>query len=218
MLPSPHQYKQWSLPTKWSFWAAIIGIPVGLIALMLACVPFFSSDSSKVERNRLLLLVAQELRYNDEWLTSLARAYQLRAPTIPTGSMKTSALMSLIEREHDWVVEKAYGEEKYIYQLAILLKDLGGSLGSPNTVLKIKRFNVLSQYTLHDIHFLNNFLYWYVSPLITENLDQSQRYSLGWAGLPGKQFRVNGIRLERKQFTLNGMPITEYVDYLGLID
>ena len=117
MLPSPHQYKNWSLPTKWSFWAAIIGIPVGLIALMLACVPFFSSDSSKVERNRLLLQVAQELRYNDEWLTSLARAYPLRAPTIPTGSLKTSALMSLIEREHDWVVQKAMAKRSTYFTL-----------------------------------------------------------------------------------------------------
>ena len=49
--------------------------------------------------------------------------------------------MTLATREHQRVTEHAYGEEKYIYQEALKLKDLGSALGSPKTFSEVNAFN-----------------------------------------------------------------------------
>jgi len=73
--------------------------------------------------------------------------------------------------------------------------------------------------TLHDVAFLNDFLNWYLYPLINERLTERQLYSLGWNGIPGKQFSFcNNQKPDMKYFLLDGQPIEEFVDYLGLID
>lgn len=171
------------------------------------------------ERTRLVLQVAQELRYNHEWLSRLALAHRNKDPTIPVGSLKTDALIALIQRHHDWVVEEAYGEEKYLYQLAFLLQDLSIRLGSPSTIEQVTKFNADSNYSMHDGHFLNNFIFWYLTPFIQNILDERQYYSLGWFGLPSNAFSIEGVPvIEMKHFVTDGLPITEYSDYLFLID
>ena len=109
MLPSRRQYDKWSVPSKWSFWAGIIGIPVGLVSLTISFLPFLSAEPTGTDRRLLLLQVAQELRYNDEWLSMLAVASRRRAPQVPIGYLKTEALVTLIQREYDSVVRVAYG-------------------------------------------------------------------------------------------------------------
>jgi hypothetical protein len=183
VFPSRRQYQKWSLPTKWSFWAAAIG----LISLLLTLWPLSGSDTTSTARNRLLLQVAQELRYNDEWLTSVSQAVQARSSVFPTGSLKTDSILILVEREHEWVLRNAYGEEKYIYQHILLFRDLAHRLGTSVSGQSLTRNLQNSDYTLHDIHFLNNFLYWYISPQLKDNLTLSQLYSLGRRGLPGEQ-------------------------------
>ena len=219
MLPSPRQYDKWSLPSKWSFWAALIGIPLGVISLTVGLLPLFSTDTEKTEHTRLVLQVAQELRYNHEWLSSIAVAYQAQSSTLPTGLLKTDALFTLIQREYDLVTKEAYGEEKYIYQHTLLLRDLGVALSSPQSTVELAKFNANSEYSIHDVHFLNNFMLWYLSPLIKETLEEHQLYSLGRFGLPADQFKITGVSpLQMKRFVTNGSPIVEYSHYLGLID
>jgi hypothetical protein len=219
MLPSRSQYQKWSLPTKWSFWAAAIGIPAGLISLLLTLWPPSGSNLTSAEHNRLLLQVAQELRYNDEWLTSISQAVQIRSNVFPTGSLKTDGILVLIKWEHDWILRHAYGEEKYIYQHILLLRDLAHRLGSPVSVQSLSRNLRNSGYTLHDVHFLNNFLYWYISPLLKDSLSSRQRYSLGWRGLPGDNFQIIGVaQPAMKHFVYEGKPMFWFIDYLGLID
>lgn len=219
MLPTRRQYEKWSLPSKWSFWAAVIGMPVGIVSLFIGFLPLFGKDTTAIERSRLVLQVAQELRYNDEWLSSLGDAAHKRSSSVPTGSLKTDALLLLVQREHDLVVRGAYGDEKYIYQHALQLRDLGSALGTPKSVDQLNRALSNSRYSLHDIHFLNNFLFWYIKPLVTETLSPAQLYSLGWSGLPGERFNIfSSTTLNMKHFVNDGRPITEYVDYLGLID
>jgi hypothetical protein len=220
MLPSRQQYRKWSLPTRWSFVAAVIGVPVGVVSLALTALPLVCSDgSTEKERARLLLQTAQELRYNHVWLSAVAIAHAERVSTIPTGSVRSKALISLIQREHGKVIEGAYGEQKHVYQLALRLEDLGTALGSPKTSSQLAKFNRRSDYTLHDIHFLNNFLFWYMSPLLIKEVEEAELYSLGWSGLPNSSFRIDSLkRLAMKHFLDEGAPITEYQDYLGRID
>jgi hypothetical protein len=140
VIPSRRQYEKWSLPTKWSFWAAVIGIPLGLVSLVIGTVPLFLPSSGDVERNRLLFQVSQELRYNNEWLSSLAVAHETRAARMTVGSLKTDALVALVQRDYEAVVRDAYGEEKHIYQHVLLLRDLGLKLGAPDSVADIFKF------------------------------------------------------------------------------
>lgn len=219
MLPSRRQYEKWSLPSKWSFWAAVIGIPLGIISLLLALLPLRNDDPEVVERNRMLLQSAQELRFNDAWLSQLTIASSRRSGELPIGSLKTDGLLRLVENHHDWIVQDAYGEEKYIYQLILELRDVGLRLGSPTSGLQLEKSLGTSDYTLNDINFLNNFIFWYLRPRIEEDLTREQIYSLGWNGLPRGQFQAPGGGQPRmKRFLDDGEPITEYSTYLGLID
>lgn len=217
MFPTTYQYRKWSMPSKWSFWAAVIGIPISIWSLLLT-IPLPPAVNPKEERSRLLFRTAQELRYNNEWLASVAIAHDRRSK-IPIGILKSDALLLLMEREYAWLTRGAYGEEKNLYQLALRLKDLSSALGSPSSSSQVIAFNRRSEHTLHDIHFLNNFLLWYLSPHIVDELDSTQLYSLGLIGLPGDRFRIEGVKsLSFRHFKFDGKSITEYSEYLGLID
>lgn len=217
MFPTANQYRKWSMPSKWSFWAAMIGIPVSIWSLLLTN-PLPPTVNPKEERIRLLLRTAQELRYNNEWLASVATAHYRRSK-IPVGTLKSDALLLLMEREYAWLTRGAYGEEKNLYQLALRLKDLSFALGSPSSSSQVIAFNRKSEFTLHDIHFLNNFLLWYLRPHIVDELDSKQLYSLGFAGLPGDRFRIEGVKTPSfRYFVLEGKSITEFSEYLALID
>lgn len=220
MIPTRNQYKKWSLPSKWSFWAAVIGIPLGILSLALGVVPFLRPDTAGLERNRLLLRVAQELRYNDEWLSEVALAVQGNMKSIPPGSLKTDALISFIQNDFELVTRNTYGEEKHIYQEAFKLKDVGQALGLLKSPRDVEVFNHHSEYRVHDVHFLNNFFYWYLWPLIEKELDGKQLYSLGWKGPPRDKFKVEGLKaFDMKKFTHDyGKPLTEFSVYLGFID
>jgi len=192
MIPTREQFQKWSLPSKWSYWAAVIGIPVGIISLGLGLFPFIQSDTEGIERNRLIFQVAQELRYNHEWLSEVATAVSERAEVLPIGSLKSDALMTLPNREYQRVTEQAYGEEKYIYQEALKLKDLGAALSKLKNYSDVEIFNRQATYSLHDILFLNDFLHWYLRPLIEKELNRQQLYSLGWRPFPGDRFNRRG--------------------------
>ena len=80
-------------------------------------------------------------------------------------------------------------------------------------------FNRASQLSVDDIAFLNDFLNWYLRPLISDELTEDQLYSLGSNGLPREMFQIDGVsELSMKYFIDEGKPITQFVDYLGLID
>jgi hypothetical protein len=219
MIPSYKQYRTWSLPSKWTFWSAIIGLPVGIVSLLVTFFPLSKPDAGDAERRLLLFRVAQELRYNHAWLSEVALAVTAKSEAFPAGSLKTDALVDLANREHQQVVKGAYGEEKHIYQEILRLKDWGVALSSPQSYSQVQALESWSTNTLHDILFLNEFLRWYLSPLIMENMDQTQLRSLGWDSFPGDHFEIRGINeLKMKEFTDGDVPITDFGDYLGLLD
>lgn len=218
MLPSRRQFDKWSLPSKWSFCAAVIGISLGTISLLFSMLQPHVTDKEKIERIRLILQVAHELHYNNVWLSNMAIAYQENRLRMPTGALKTNAIMKFMEREYDLIIINGHGEEKHIYQLTLLLHDLGSSLSSPKSVEDVKKFNLRSEQTLHDVLFLNEFMLWYIQPTALDAFEDGNYHSLTW-GLPHLKLKVNNTSaLEMRHFIDDGEPITEYIDYLGLID
>jgi len=219
MFPSPKQYSKWSLPSKWGFWSAAIGIPASIFSVWITYWPPKSDERDSREVSQLAFQTAQDLRGNREYLCDLYTAHGKGSKEYPPGHLKTEALAQLVLRDHEKVIQSAYGEEKYIYQLTQQLSDIGTALGSPKSSKDVRRFLSTSAMTLHDIAFLNDFLNWYLQPLIDERLTQRQLYSLGWNGIPGKKFHLcNDQKPDMKYFLLDGNPIKEFVDYLGLID
>lgn len=211
MLPTAQQYQ------KWSLWTSLIAILAGIISFVQPLL--LTSSTERVERSKLLLQVAHELRYNHEWLSQFAVAYQSRTSMMPSGTLKTDALITLMNRDHGLVVKEAYGEEKYIYQHVMLLKDAGIKLGVTQSISEVTKLNINSLHTLHDIHFLNNFLFWYLRPLINETLDEQQLLSIGRQDFPTDVFVIKKVPvLNMKFFLYEKKPITAYIDYLGLID
>lgn len=218
MLPSRRQYDKWSLPSKWAFCSAIIGIPLSALSLVLSLLQQNIIDDEKIQRVRSILQVTHELHYNDEWLSNTAIAYKENRLALPSGELKTNALMKFMEHEYDHIIMSAYGEEKHVYQLALLLHDLGSSLRSPKSAEDINKFNMRSEQTLHDVLFLNNFLLWYIQPIILDAFEDRNLHSLIW-GLPKIKSKVKGITVfGMRHFIDDGEPITDYVDYLGAID
>ena len=221
MLPSKTQFREWTLPSQWTFVAALMGIFASLATLISLTRPVQIQETpgSLGPPSALLLQTAQELRYNHEWLSTLAIAHERRSPVLPVGHLKSGAIIELLREAHPKIVEQAYGEEKSIYQLILKFEDLGSRLGTPKSNREITQLNHHSDFTLHDIHFLNNFLLWYLLPLINEEVDLQELYSLGGGSLFAEKFEVPNLRkLQIKYFRQGKQAITHYADYLALID
>lgn len=219
MFPTRRQYERWSLPSKWSYWGCWSGLLIGIVSLAISIGGLLRPDAREKERKHLIFKVAQELRYNREWLSEIENEIDRGETRIPIGALKTSSLIELAGREHELVTRESYGEEKHIFQLILKLHDLGVALGAPKSAAEIKIFNKSSQYSFYDLIFLNDFLFWYLRPLIYEQLDKKQLYSLGRNAFPGDRFPLNKLRQENmKYFLVEGEPIQKFIDYLGLID
>ena len=219
MLPSRKQYQRWTLPSKWTFWAGLMAI--ASLALALAGLVPDRSEEKRQEREigNLIFQATQELRYNSEWLSSLAVQHENKSQPLSTGKMKTGALVKLTNSEFERIVQYSYGEEKHIYQEIYKLSDLALALDSPKNHKALKDFDSTSEYTLHDVIFLNDFLWWYLTPLAEDTLTQKQLYSMGWKPFPGREFEIYGVdEIQLRNFVDRGKPITEFGHYLGLLD
>jgi hypothetical protein len=182
-------------------------------------MPVFQTGPREIERRQLIFRVAQELRFSSQWLSELALCDQEGDCSPPAGSVKAENVMLLMQTDFDLVTKSSHGEEKHLFQLTLQLGELGKALGSPRSRAEVKAFNKRSDWTIHDIHFLNNFLHWYLRPTISDHLTEHEIYSLGFDGFPGEFFQIRGVkRLDLKHFEHEGKPITRYGDYLGLID
>jgi hypothetical protein len=219
VFPTKQQYRKWSLPTKWSFWAAVIGIPLGVASFFLSLYPMLWIDKKAADRSNLFIRAAQELRYNNEWFQALSKGRNVSKHQPLIGAIRVDGLMELMKNEHDLIVKHAYGEEKYIYQHALMLQDVATLMGKARTGADIERLFEKSPYSVDDAHFLNNFLFWYLAPTIRDSVKEPQLYSLGVAWYPGERLVNANMRpAKMKYFLQERRAISEYREYLGLID
>jgi hypothetical protein len=140
----------------------------------------------------------------------------------PPGFLKYEGLINLAKHYYQQITAHAIGEQKHLYQEILRLRDLGALLGSPRNCSQIESFNKQSTYSLHDILFLNDFLHWYLRPMIEEELQTEPLYLLyllDWLSIPTDCFRMDCVNtIELKHFVDEGKPIEEFGYYLGLID
>jgi hypothetical protein len=219
MFPTKNQYRKWSLPTKWSFWAALIGIPLAVVSLGVGFWPLLQPDTSAAQRKELVFKTAHELRYNREFLTNLAQVVRQKTSNLPIGKLSADSLVALTEKYSDLLIKDAYGEQKHLYGLSLHLKHLSERISSFKTLGQLKEFQKKSEWSIDDVLFLNDFLDWYLRDLIAHELEEQQLFSLGFWGFPGDEFRIQGVdSLSLRYFQEDGQPIKKFVDFLGLID
>ena len=196
---------------------------MGIVSLVIAFIGFIPDPSEsnryKKEVANLVLQATQELRYNSELLKGIAVGCENTIQPMPVGQMKVGALVKLANSEFERIVQYSYGEEKYIYQEIYRLGDLAVALGSPRPRKAIATFNSSSEYTLHDVIFLNNFLWWYLTPVAKEILSHKQLFSMGWTPFSRREFSIEGVKELKLRYFMDGdEPILEYTHYLSLLD
>ena len=96
MFPTVPQYKKWSLPSKWGFWAAVIGIPISIVTVPLSIWPLMLPDQAVAQRNELIFQTAHELRTNRIFLTEAAKAVRSDASSLPQGKVSVDHLLELL--------------------------------------------------------------------------------------------------------------------------
>lgn len=219
MVPTRTQFRKWSLPAKCSYVGAVIGIPLAVLSILLGALTTLWPDPQQVKTRSLVFRVAQELRYNSNWLRDVLVATESGDISFPSGFIRTEGLIHLMEQEHDKATQWSYGEEKYIYQHALHLNTLGNALGIVRTKEDLLRFYANSEHNLADTIFLNDFLRWYLAPLFEDTLNTRQVSSLGWGAFGYDRFRVEDVNgTDRRCFFDGQKPVVEFSHYLGLID
>jgi hypothetical protein len=217
-IPTVAQYKKWSLPTKWGFWSALIGIPTGILGLLLGVMPLLN-DSGREVRSNELFKAAQELRYNREYLFALSQSFTSMSSSLPPGSIKADALIHVFDKHFGLVTNDAYGEQKHLYQLGLTLKDLGAQISSVSRRTELNELMRSSEFSVGDLLFLNDFLLWYLKPILSDELTLEQKSAFGPLDLPTDTFAIHGSKaVHLKYFQADGRPLSKFVDYLGLID
>lgn len=218
LFPNRKQYKKWSLPNKWSFWAAFFGLPIAVISLFSSSFPILDRDDSLREKYQFKFQVTEELEYNIYWLVKEAEAKNKNQP-IPIGMLKTKAFLKLIDNEYINISKHSYGEEKQLYQLALALNDLSAEINKNSSKSGLKSFEKRSDFNIHDVLFLNKFFLWYLRHFFGEVPVGSGLEKL-WVPPPKHDvfYISEAVKPKFKYFLYEGKPILSFTDFLGLID
>ena len=223
MIPSAEQFRRWALPTRWTFMAsvaAMIGLALAGAGLWVSVTGPARERTVQIaeERRELVFLASQELRQNSELLSQLATLDAVETVAVGQSAYSASSLKLLASEHYSEVTKHAYGEEKYIYQEILKLERWLGAISNVGTSRAAADWNQNSEFTVQDVLFLNDFLWWYLHPMIEEELSGTQKRALGWEPYPKDSFRVPIGQRQSKQFMVDGQPISEFVDYLSYLD
>lgn len=202
-----------------SLLAMLLGF-IGYALSFYAPLPSPSLTPEKVSQVRYvnsLFECAQELRRNREHLAELRMFIDSKTLKQPVGQLSADKTLAFLGEFYDKAMKDSYGEEKYIYQLALRLQDASRLLGNLKGRANFAQWNNTYEMTVDDLSFLSGFLSWYFSHLASGQLTKTQVYSLGWGAL-SNVFEKEGSDIHMRYFVYEGKPILEYDEYLGLID
>ncbi len=88
------------------------------------------------------------------------------------------------------------------------------AIGEVNNKDAVKEWDKNSIFTVADILFLNDFIWWYLHPALQEHLPTTKFRSPGY---PDKPFQDATASSQTRHFTQEGERL-DFVDYLGLLD
>lgn len=222
LIPTRQQWKRWSLPSK----LTAIGTLIGVISLGLVLLPMMTKPSSggaegdsNREYRRLLLASAQELRSNRDCFDKYRLYLSDAAAHSPVCMIGLDHTRKLFADHHSQVIAHSYGEQKYLFQEVLQLDASSRLLPVPVSRGSLAQWNETHEMTVDDLAFISGFLFWYLVGLASTELDEREYHSLGWfAASPQFVPASEGGNLRMRRYLFEGEPITDYRDYLGLID
>jgi len=206
------------------FVLSLVAMVLGFIAYLPQSMKMLATEDSSnaledKEYKQLLFASSEELRSNFEYLASLRAYVRGASDDFPIGKVSADKTLELYEKYYNRAVRHSYGEEKYIYQLALTLGRTGAALDGKSSRSDLRSWESSSEMTLDDVAFLSGFLSWYVAHMADEDLEDRMAYALGWGAL-SESFSISGSPedLKMKYFVYEDEPISEYGLCLGLID
>lgn len=178
-------------------------------------VPTFDENSY----NNLLFAATQELQSNREYTNSVRCYMANKNIPRPIGSIQAENTLNLFNKHYNKLTRFAYGEEKYIYQLAVKLQKIGSLFSGFKSREDYRNWNTTYEFTIDDVSFLCGFLSWYLAHVAQEDLESSQLRALGCFATSSR-FATDqeSKNLDMRFFSHNDKPFCDYPDYLGLID
>lgn len=221
-------------PTWWSrHYNHVYGV-AGVIGTLLTVLslPYLSREISDDEHRAVadesndgnpyrldLFAAAQEMRKNKEYLLTLSSALRKKDSLIPAGSVSVNRTLRLFEKHYGQVTKYSYGEDKYVFQLAYQLDDIGKRINGIESIQALLEWNKKYEMTVDDAAFLAGFIAWYLAHVARQELNSDQMYALG-IDVSSSTFALydSDASPDMRYFLYEGEPILDYGLYLGLID
>lgn len=221
-------------PTLWSrYYNHVYGV-AGIVGTLLTVFSFWyvssepltgepsvaSDESGEVNAYQLdLFAAAQEMRKNNEHLLSLSSALRKKDSLIPAGAVSVDRTLRLFEKHYGQVTKYSYGEDKYVFQLAYQLDDIGKRINGIESAQALLEWNKKYEMTVDDAAFLAGFIAWYLAHVARQELNSDQMYALG-IDVSSSTFALydSDDSPDMRYFLYEGKPILDYGLYLGLID
>jgi hypothetical protein len=176
------------------------------------------SQNENIEKE-LLLQSLQELRNSKEYLLDVRDYVNLKSDKIPIGKIKYQSVLKLIEGNYELITKNSSGEEKYIYQLILKLKDISDIFENCHTREDYKKWNSKYEMTIDDIAFFTGFLSWYMNCTAKGELTEDEIHTLGWDATTTQFVTPEETKnLKMRYFVYENLPITDYMEFLASID
>ena len=227
LFPTWHQWSKWSLPSKLTAigaWIGILSLVITMVAplgpAVLRKIIGAGPDSNAGDPFAAGLVAAvQELRGNRECLAAIAEYVKSRTARRPVCIVTADATFQLFSSQYRRIIDSSLGEGKHLYQDLLKVKAAASTLARLQTRADYRVWNTTYEMTIDDLSFLCAFLTWYLASRAHGELQPSEFGAIGLSTnsvlfVPSSQVS----RLRMRYFIDGGKPITDYRDYLALID
>ena len=215
MLPTRDQWRRWSLPAKYS----ALSLAISIIAVAITLVPEWMQNRAVARSTHERFVgAALELRHNCNALQSFAHAGFERTETTPVLQLRTERLMAVVDRDYAAVTRESRGEEKTLYGDVLIFDAAARMLAPAITRSGLEAVEWEFGLTIHDMVFLACFLDWYIRLSIVDFLPERAAMTVM---MPPPRSGLDATwigPLRMRHFMHDGTPLSEFLDYLALID
>ena len=189
-------------------------------ALMLPSTPAKHTNQNKPRIDRELassvILAIHELDADSRYLYDLKKFLIGELAHMPMGRLESTETLHFLTRYFDKVAPFTYGEEDVIIPHVKEIEIVTERLRNIKSRKDVKKFEEESEFTIDDLRFLVGFLRWYISGIGKKIIPASFSSSFKQSG---SSLYVDYKPLFMKYFIEeDGTPITNFSDYLSLID
>lgn len=213
------QWRFASIPSRF-------GAPIIVLYLLLAAgLTFYAlilwsptpgKSNTIDDREVATFLALHDLQVSFSYVAQIRGVSAEAQRALPPGAIRYETTLNFMAKYFDDLTSRAYGEQKHIFQMGLLLRDSAGQINALSSTEELNAWQSSSPLTLDDIGFLIGFLHYYIYWYADETLSPDRMSSVQ-DGISVSHYQTASLP-KMRYFLYEGAPITEYVDWLGLID